>query len=353
MKKKIAITFPTVPFFSGGAELHVEQLKQNLRRRGYDAEIVSIPHKWYPVPEIWNQMMLWKSIDLSETNGEKIDLVIGTKWPSYLARHENKIIWLIHQYREAYDLRDETWSQFHETGPARPYLEEFVRVDTAAFHEAKKIFTISKNVSSRLQKFNGVDSEPLYHPPKFYGSYYCSEKIDNYILSVGRLDRLKRLDLLIQAMKYTDRNIKCLIAGTGAAVVKDELEKLVEENDLQDRVIFLGFISDEEMLRLYAGALAVFFAPHDEDYGYITLEAFLSHKPLVTTWDAGGVLEFAEHKINAMISDPTPAEIGKSIDYLYSHPKDARDFGELGYLKVKDITWDNALDRLLSFSGLE
>ena len=352
MKKKIAITFPTVPFFSGGAELHVEQLKQNLQKRGYQTEIVSLPFKWYPAGHLWDQMLLWKTIDLSESNGEKIDLVIGTKWPSYFVKHDNKIVWLIHQHREAYDLRNAEWGQFKEGGPARPYLEDFVRADTLALREAKKIFTISKNVSQRLEKYNGIASEPLYHPPKFYGSYY-SEPAEDYILSVGRLDRLKRLDLLIVSMKYVDSNIKCLIAGVGAEVEKEKLVKFAQENGVSDRVKFLGYISDKEMLDLYARALAVYFAPHDEDYGYITLEAMLSHKPVITTCDAGGVLEFAENKVNSMVSNPDPREIGESIQFLYQNKTAAKEFGEMGYQKVKDITWENALDRLLQFSGLE
>lgn len=352
MKKKIAITFPYVPFFSGGAELHVANLRDKLCQRGYQAEIVSIPFKWYPVEELWSQQMMWKTLDLSETNGEKIDLVIGTKWPSYLVKHDNKIMWLIHQQREAYDLQNIWFSQFRTDGPGYPYLQQFRDADTAAIKEAKKVFTISKNVSSRLKTFNGVDSEPLYHPPKHYGHYLCGE-FGDYVLSVGRLDKLKRLDNLIRAMKYTDPGVKCLIGGTGAADVTEALKKLAKDVGVADRVKFLGFVSDEELLKLYAGSLCVYFAPKDEDYGYITLEAFLSHKPVVTTEDAGGVLEFAEHEKSALVTTPEPEQIGRSINGLYLDKKLARNFGENGYQKVKDISWDNALDRLLAYSGLE
>lgn len=352
MKKKIAITFPKVPFFSGGAELHVEQLKENLQRRGYNAEIITLPFKWYPIEHLWEQMLMWKTIDLSEANGEKIDLVIGTKWPSYFAHHDNKLIWLIHQQRDAYDNIEQPWSTFRSDGPGAKYLNDFRQADTLAIREAKKVFTISKNVSNRLASYNGIDSEPLYHPPKLYGKYYC-ENSDRYILSVGRIDSAKRLDLLIKAMKYVSPEVKCLIAGTGAEVEKRVLEQLVEENKLTERVAFLGFVQEEEILRLYANAMAVYFAPHDEDYGYITLEAFLSHKPVITTWDAGGVLEFAENGVNAMISEPIPQKIGESIQFLNSHLESAKELGEEGYKKVKDITWDKALDRILAFSGLE
>lgn len=352
MKKKIAITFPGVPFFRGGAELHVETLQEKLIQRGYNAEIVTIPFKWYPPQHLWEQQLMWKCLDLSETNGEKIDLVIGTKWPSYLAKHDNKIVWLIHQLREAYDQQNLEWSQFRMSGPAYPYLKDFRDADTKAISDAKKIFTISKNVSNRLEKYNGVASEPLYHPPKHYGQYFC-EDFGDYIFSVGRLDSMKRLDLLIEAMCYTDKGVRCLIAGTGVIAEEERLKKLVMKYKLEDKIRFLGFITDEEMIRLYAESLAVYFAPMDEDYGYITLEAFLSSKPVVTSVDAGGVLEFAEKGISAMVEKPEAEAIGKAINALYHNKKMAREFGINGYEKVKDISWDNALDKLLVAGGLE
>ncbi len=352
MKKKIAITFPYVPFFSGGAELHVASLREKLCARGYQAEIVSIPFKWYPVDELWEQQLMWKMLNITESNGEKVDLVIGTKWPSYLAKHDNKIIWLIHQHREAYDLQNIFFSQFRDGTPGREYLQQFRDADTAALKEAKKIFTISKNVSKRLNDYNGIASEPLYHPPKHYGHYFC-EGYDEYILSVGRLDKMKRLDILIQAMKFTDPHVKCLIGGTGASDDTIALKKMAKEQGVDNKVQFLGFVTDEDLLKLYANSLCVYFAPKDEDYGYITLEAFLSHKPVVTTVDAGGVLEFAENDVNAVVTEPDPEQIGQAINRLYLDKKLARDFGENGYQKVKDISWDNALDRLMTFSGLE
>lgn len=350
MKKKIAITFPYVPFFSGGAELHVEQLRNNLNQRGFQAEIVSIPFKWYPEHELWEQMLMWRTTDLSETNGEKIDLLIGTKWPSYLARHENKVIWLIHQHREAYDLLDAGFSWFRIGGSARPFLQQFRDADSMALNEAKKIFTISKTVSARLEKFNGIKSEPLYHPPKHTGKYYC-ENYGDFILSVGRITELKRLDLLIQGMRFTDKHVKCYIAGTGPSAYTEALVQMANQYGLSDRIKFLGFISDEEMLKLYSECLCVYYAPVDEDYGYITLESFLSKKPVITAVDSGGVLEFAEHGVSAFVCEPAPEQIGAAINQLYLDKSKAKEFGCNGYENVKDISWEHALNQLLSYSG--
>ena len=164
---------------------------------------------------------------------------------------------------------------------------------------------------------------------------------------------MKRLDLLIESMRYTDKGVKCLIAGTGAANEKERLQTLVNKYGLSEKVKFLGFISDEKMLQLYSQSLCVYFAPKDEDYGYITLEAFLSKKPVITTVDAGGVLEFAEKENSAMVEEINPEDIGKAINQLYHNKKLAKEFGMNGYDRVKDISWDNALDKLLSAGGLE
>ena len=340
MKKKVAITFPKVPFRSGGAELHVEVLKKKLVERGYDAQIISMPYKWYPMETIWENMLMWRMLDLSETDGDTIDYVIGTKFPSYFTKHEKKIMWLIHQERTAYDLIDIDWGLFKEGSPD---LERFRKADTNAINESQKIFTISRNVSKRLKHFNKIDSECLYHPPKFVGEYY-SDAYGDYILSVGRLVTIKRLDLLINAMKYTDKNIKCLIAGTGNAY--QQLEEHIQKSGLEDRVKLLGYIDDKQMLKLYSQALAVYFAPVDEDYGYITLEAFFSKRPVISTHDAGGVLEFLEDGVSGFVSNVDPKEIAKSINKLYDNKDLCKDFGEAGFNRVKDISWDNALDRI-------
>jgi glycosyltransferase involved in cell wall biosynthesis len=191
--------------------------------------------------------------------------------------------------------------------------------------------------------FNGIDSTPIYHPPKHVGRYYCNRN-DRYVLSVGRLDPKKRVDLLIESLVHCDRSIKVVIAGTGPEM--KNLQKLSELNHLGDRVKFLGYVQDDELIELYANAGAVYFAPVDEDYGYITLEAFLSRKPIVTCTDSGAVLEFARHGQNAMVSAPSPEAIGISLDRLVQDPRISSEFGESGYRSVKDIGWDNVIDSL-------
>lgn len=342
MKKKIIITASQVPFVKGGAELMVDFLQKNLVQRGYDAEIVALPYKWYPEQSLYDSMLAWRMLDVTESNGQKIDLVIATKFPSYAIKHDNKVTWLMHQYRQAYDLYNSgVGLSSQENGEViKKRIEAF---DAKVIPESKRIYSISQNVSNRLETFNSIQSEPLYHPPSLVGRYKTGE-FGDYIVSVGRLDKLKRNELLIEALKYCDSGVRAKIAGRGPEM--DSLKKLAESMGVSDRVDFLGFVPDDDLLDLYAGAFAVFFAPVDEDYGYITLEAFLSGKPVVTCNDAGGVLEFAEHQKSGMISTPEPKVLGENINKLYLNKKLCLDMGNQGYNKVKDISWDNVIDKL-------
>lgn len=344
-KKRIVVLHAQVPFVRGGAELMVEALTMELKKRGYDAELVSIPFRWYPENGLYDNMMMWRMTDLKEMQEEKIDLVIPTKFPTYGIEHPNKMVWLMHQFRSAYDLydkKDYAGLAFQENG-AR-IRDKVKTYDETVLKEAKGIYTISQNVSDRLLKFNNIESSVLYHPPMLYGKYY-NQEYGKYILSVGRLDSIKRNDLLIRSLKYCNSEIKAVIAGRGPEM--DKLKLLAIKENVDHRVEFLGFVQDDKLLELYANAACVFYAPLDEDYGYITLEAFLSHKPVVTCEDAGGVLEFVNDGKNGMICKSDNLEdIGIAINRIVSDPVLAKEWGDNGYEKVKDISWDNVIDYL-------
>ena len=176
-----------------------------------------------------------------------------------------------------------------------------------------------------------------------YGRYF-HDSYGDYVLSVGRLDAAKRIDMLIKAARFTDKKVRFLIAGRGPE--RENLERLAQNEGVADRIEFLGFVNDDDLLKLYANARAVYFAPFDEDYGYITLEAFFSHVPVITTKDAGGVLEFVRDGENGFVCDTEAEMIGNAINKIFADEKRVQDFGEAGYQTVKDISWDYAIDRL-------
>lgn len=343
-RKKIAVLHAQVPFVRGGAEMHVENLTKNLKRRGFDAELITMPFKWYPNHVLLDSNLLWRMTDFSEANGEKIDMVIALKTPTYLAQHHNKVVWLMHQHRAAYDLRDSVVAGGLNIVPGgTEMIQKITNLDNMALAEAKLLFANSKNVAARLRKYNGIDSDPLYHPPALAGRYRSGE-CGNYILSVGRLDANKRIDLLIRSLKYCDKGLQVYIAGKGPEA--DNLQKLADDLGVADRVKLLGFVADDDLIDLYANALGVCYPPVDEDYGYITLEAFLSKKPILTCFDSGGVLEFAKDNENAFIVDFDAEKMGACFEKLYQNKKMAQDMGASGYSIVKDISWDHVIDEL-------
>ena len=90
MIRNILICTTQVPFTTGGGESHVEGLRRALIAAGYNAEVASIPFKWYPPTEIMRGALAWRLLDLSSANGKSIDLVIGMKFPAYLVGHEGQ-----------------------------------------------------------------------------------------------------------------------------------------------------------------------------------------------------------------------------------------------------------------------
>ena len=172
-KKKVAVLHAQIPFVRGGAELLVENLTKQLKLRGFDAEIVSMPFKWYPNNTLLDSYLAWSMLDLTESNGQKIDLVIATKLPTYMIQHPNKVVWLMHQHRVAYDLQDNAPASGLNTIPGGKELKKkIVYMDNLALSKVNPIYTISSTVSSRLKQYNQLDSIPLYHPPALLGQYF-------------------------------------------------------------------------------------------------------------------------------------------------------------------------------------
>jgi len=331
------------PFVYGGSEILIESLQYELEKRGHIVDVVKMPFKNLPLEQIVRNCLSWRLVDFRNFDEGNVDILIATKFPSYFAKHPNKIVWLQHQHRQSYDLA-ETEFGIKGSKEAEEFNSWIKDMDTEVIAEAKKIFTISKNVSKRLKEYNGLDSKVLYPPPKLLGRYR-NDNYKDYILYVGRLSNLKRLELLVESMRFVENNLKCLIVGEG--IIKEKLVDLVEKYNLKEKVKFLGFVDDDKLLDLYANCLCVFFAPLDEDYGFITVEAFNSEKPVITLSDSGGVLEFVEHEKNGFITEKDPREIANVFNYLYKNKNVAEKLGLEGKKTVEFITWDYVIDNLL------
>ena len=303
---RILICTPQVPFVSGGAELQVRYLKAAFIDQGHQAEIVSIPFQWHPPAQIVRSMLLWRMLDLNSANGQPVDMVVALKFPAYLVRHPNKVIWLTHQHRQAYDLFGTDYGDFGPDDEAIKVREVIVEADARIIPEARRVYAISKTVAERLREFNGIAAEPLYHPAPNAASLRCASYGD-YVFYPSRLDRLKRQELLIEAMAHVKSTARCVLGGAGPD--ERRLRELIARRGMQERVKLTGFLSGAELIEWYSNARAVYFGPLGEDYGYVTLEAFGASKPVLTLNDSGAPLEFVQDGVNGFVLHPDPQAI--------------------------------------------
>jgi glycosyltransferase involved in cell wall biosynthesis len=340
---RIAVCRPQVPFERGGTEIFSDRLVDELRARGHDADLLSIPFKWYPGARVLTQAFLWRMLDLDEADGRKIDVVIATKFPSYLVRHADKRVWLVHQFRQAYELDGTPLGQFGDSPEDRALRRKVQALDRVALTEASRLFAISQNVANRVESSIGLEAEVLPPPPQSL-EYRC-ENYGDFVLSVNRLDRAKRIDLLLEAAAR-DQALEVVIAGDGPD--RERLERIAHDRGLNGRARFTGRISEAELADLYARCLAVYYAPVDEDYGMVPLEAFLSEKPVLTTTDAGGPLEFVADGSTGLVVTPDAVEIARALGWLRDHREEAATYGRAGKAVASEVTWDRAIGRLLA-----
>jgi glycosyltransferase involved in cell wall biosynthesis len=340
---RIAVCAPQVPFERGGTEILVDSLTDQLRNRGHEVELVRVPFRWYPGPRPLREALVWRLLDLEEAQGQPIDLVIATKFPSYAVRHRNKVVWLVHQFRQAYDLDRTELGQYGEDAFDRAAVHAIRRLDRTTLGEARRLFAISGNVAERLRSSTGLEAQVLVPPPQQL-QYRTPNGVGSFILSVGRLDRSKRIDLLLEAAAI-EPSLQVVVAGEGPD--RERLEQVSAQRGLDGRVTFAGRVGDSELVDLYADCLAVFYAPIDEDLGLVPYEAFLAERPVVTTRDAGGPLEVVVDRENGLVCDPLPAAVASACTWLAANPEEARACGLSGKRTAERITWDAVVERLL------
>jgi glycosyltransferase involved in cell wall biosynthesis len=348
---RVLIATAQVPFIRGGAEAHAEGLRDALRAEGHEAEIIAIPFKWYPPEKILDHMLACHLLDVTEAAGRPVDLLIGLKFPAYLIEHPNKVLWILHQYRTAYELWDHPLSDLIHWPNGAEIRDAIRQADRQILPEAKAIYANSGNVARRLKDFCEIDSTPLYHPPPHAEQFYC-EAAEDYLFFPSRLNRLKRQSLVVEALARTREPVRVRFAGAASepASYDMELKAMAHRLKVPERAEWLGEVNEEEKRRLYARALGVIYPPLDEDYGYVTLEAMLSSKPLITCRDSGGPLEFVRHEETGLVAEPEPDALARALDKLWTNREQAKSWGEQGrtVYEQMNITWSNVVRRLLS-----
>lgn len=343
---RIALATVQVPFIQGGAELQTRGLADALQEHGHQVETITLPFRFSPPAAVRQSMRWWLEQDFSRFDCGPIDEVIALKFPAIYLQHPRKTVWLMHQHRSVYELLGTAFGESAEDPAAAALREQITAQDTASLADARAVYTTSPTVSERLWRFNGIRSKPVLHPPGLSELLYEGPSYP-YIFAPSRLETLKRQELLIRAMALVKRPITAIIAGDGGQ--RDRLTSLVRELSLDAKVKFIGRVDDLILARYYRHALAVYFAPFLEDYGYITLEAMLSGKPVLTCTDSGGPTAFVEDGVTGSVTAPEPAALAQVIDRLAGDGALARRWGANGLdaYRALGISWSNVVSVLL------
>ena len=347
---RVAVLHPQTAFVRGGAETHAEGLVRALRAAGHEADLVQIAGKWYPAAQLAHQMAVWRSFDITESNGLKVDAVIGLKFPAYLVEHERKIVWLMHQHRTAYELWDHpVYADLSRQEDGAAVRDMVWNADRLALNEAKRVFTNSRNVKDRLWSSLRIAADVLYHPSPVMEHLLDlpTGPLGDTIVFPSRMESLKRQSLAIDAMAHVKTDVTLVLVGKGPdePALRDQVERL----GVDDRVRFEIDVSDERLYQLYETALGVYYGPFDEDYGYVTLEGFAAGRPVVTLSDSGGPLEFVVDGQTGLVASPDPKAIADAFDRLYRDRDLAARLGAAGDALVRTEVprWPDVVARLL------
>ncbi len=345
----ILILNTQVPFCTGGAEILANDLNKQLRLAGHSSEIVTLPFKWYPQQSLVNSILAARLFDISSYNGKDVDRVIGLKFPAWLMPHEHKSFWILHQHRTAYDLWDSKFSDLAAMPEGVLVRDLIRREDHKAISSSDKVYTISRTVADRLSRYCRIDSGVLYPPPRHMGSLQHRDYGD-YFYFPSRITPVKRQELIVEAMAHVTEPVRIVFAGE--ADNPDYLESLkrrAQEIETAGSIEWLGRVDDSQHLSLYADALMVVFTPLDEDYGYITPEAMLSGKAVLTVNDAGGATEFVTHEETGLVEQPDPAALGRAMSRAWRDRGMAARLGENAREAINKVnfSWENILESLL------
>ena len=344
---KIAIVNNQAPFVRGGAEYLVDSLTARLRAHGHKVAIIRLPFKWCPPSAIVEHMLACR---LFHVGAGDPDRVIALKFPAYLAPFDDKKVWLLHQFRQVYEQWGTPYAGMPDEPETRRVRDMIWRADNACLSRTKGLYTNSKIVAGRLRRFNGIEADGVLYPPLDRPELFGPGEFGDYFFYPSRLNPIKRQHVAVEAMRHVRSPFRLLLAGRpDAAAYGQELRERVERWGLGDRVQFLGWISEEEKARWMVGAFAALYLPHDEDsYGYVTLEAFHSHKPVLTFSDSGGTDEIVEGGVNGLVLEPTPEALAHGMESLWAARQRAREMGRAAHetLARKYIHWDHIVDRL-------
>ena len=343
---RIAVVTSGQPFGGGGHMVIADGLVLALGEAGHCAHLVVTPQNRFGRQGA-AYLAAWLTDVGMAQDGGRIDQVITLRYPAYAVRHDVHACWLNHRMREYYDL----WEGFSASLTPRQRIKEGLRrrlihaVDRRCLtRRVGRLFVISATIQRRLERWGRIASDVM-HPPPPPRPYRC-EGYGDYLFAVSRLTPLKRMDLLIRALAQPAASgVRCVIAGGGEQA--GELRALVRSLGLDARVSLVGEIDGEQLVEHLGRCRAVCFPARDEDYGFVTVEAFASRKPVITCTDSGGPLELVRDGVEGIVAAPTPEALGLAVAQVAADERLAARMGEAGWKVSSTLTWQRVVERLV------
>lgn len=343
---KVLVLNTAVPFIRGGAEELADQLVSHLNATpDVESELIRLPFQWIPSERLIEEILIARCLRL-----ENVDRVIALKFPAYLVPHPDKTVWLLHQFRQAYDLGEV--GQGLGDSPRDIELKAAVAAaDNRAFSDARKLFVNSPVTQARLRKYNGFEAEVVY-PPVNDEHLFVGGESRGYIFAGGRVGPAKRQHLLIEAMARVRGSARLVVAGPpDSEEYAQSLRDLVAKHALESWVeLRFGFHPREQIAAWVNESLACACLPYDEDsLSYVTMEAFTAGKAVLTTSDSGGLLEIVTEE-TGVVASPEAASIAEGLARLVNDPAATAAQGDAARAvwRARGITWADTIEKLLS-----
>jgi glycosyltransferase involved in cell wall biosynthesis len=329
----------------GGHLVIARSLVAAAREQGHDARLVVTPDYGFG-RTLETYRGNW-STDVSRVNGQRVDQVISLRYPSYAVKHDAHVCWLNHTMREYYDM----WPRFAASISARNRIKERTRkalIRAADWwllrYRVSEVVAQSLTIQRRLRDDLGVGADVLWPPPP-PRAYRCDEYGD-FVLAVSRLTPMKRLDLLVRALaEPAAKHVRAVIAGDGES--RAVLEALAARLGVGGRVSLVGRLDEPALVEQLGRCRAVCFPPLDEDYGFVTVEAFASGKAVITCTDSGGPAELVRDGESGLICEPSPAGLAEALARVMDDRALAERLGRGAAAQVAGMRWPDAVNRLV------
>ena len=184
---------------------------------------------------------------------------------------------------------------------------------------------------------NGVDVEKFSKSKK-----YDSKKFGDFILYVGRIHESKGLQYVLEAIKKLDT--KLVIVGKDAGYKQDLMEKS-KKLGIEKKLIFLGGIVDEDLIKLYKSSKIFVLFSEWEGFGIVVVEAMAAGKPIIVS-NRGSLPHIVNNKKEGfVVKFKDVKELHKRIEQLLNDNKLCKNMGIEGKKTSKKYEWKNIVKK--------